>query len=170
MNIALIGMMGCGKTTIGELLAKELNYTFIDTDSLIVEKENRSINDIFANDGEQYFRKLETNVLKEVLNNQNQIVSTGGGIVKSDENITLLKEHSVVIYLKAEKETLFSRLKEDKTRPLLNVSDIQNKISNLLDERKEKYNQAHHIIKTENKTPIEITNEIIGIINEYSRS
>ena len=93
MNISLIGMMGCGKTTIGELLAKELCYKFIDTDSLIVEKENRSINDIFENDGEQYFRKVETNVLKEALNNQNQIISTGGGIVKSNENITLLKEH-----------------------------------------------------------------------------
>ena len=154
MNISLIGMMGCGKTTIGELLAKELSYKFIDTDSLIVEKENRSINDIFANDGEQYFRKVETNVLKEVLSNQKQIVSTGGGIVKSDENIKILKEKSIVIYLKAKKETLFNRLKEDRTRPLLNVSDMQNKISALLDERAEKYNKAHHIIETENKTPI----------------
>lgn len=170
MNISLIGMMGSGKTTIGKLLAKELSYSFVDTDSLIVEKENRSINDIFANSGESYFRNAESNILKEALNNQNQIISTGGGIIKKNENIKLLKEKSLVIYLKANEETLFNRLKEDTTRPLLNVSDIKEKINVLLTERQAQYEQAHYTITTENKEPIEITKEIIGIINEYSRS
>ena len=170
MNISLIGMMGSGKTTIGKLLAKELSYSFVDTDFLIVEKENRSINDIFSNSGESYFRNAESNILKEALNNQNQIISTGGGIIKTNENIKLLKEKSLVIYLKANEETLFNRLKEDTTRPLLNVSDIKEKINVLLTERQAQYEQAHYTITTENKEPIEITQEIIGIINEYSRS
>ncbi len=139
MNISLIGMMGSGKTTIGKLLAKELSYSFVDTDSLIVEKENRSINDIFANSGESYFRNVEANILKEALNDQNQIISTGGGIIKKNENIKLLKEKSLVIYLKANEETLFNRLKEDTTRPLLNVSDIKEKINVLLTERQAQY-------------------------------
>ena len=170
MNISLIGMMGSGKTTIGKLLAKELSYSFVDTDALIVKNENRSINDIFANSGESYFRNIESNILKDALNNQNQIISTGGGIIKSDNNIKLLKDKSIVIYLEADEETLFNRLKEDTTRPLLNVSDIKEKIKVLLSERQEKYKQAHYTITTENKEPNEITKEIIGIINEYSRS
>lgn len=170
MNIALVGMMGCGKSTIGKLLAEKLNLTFIDTDILIVKKENRSINDIFADSGENYFRGIETSILKNTLVGNNQIISTGGGIIKKEENIKLLKENSIVIYLEADDKTLYERVKNNKERPLLNVDDMQEKITNLLNERVEKYRQAHHTISTTNKEPNEITNEIIGIINEYSRS
>ena len=170
MNIALVGMMGCGKTTIAKLLAKDLSFSFVDTDSLIIEKENRSINEIFEKNGEEYFRELETSILKEILNNHNQIISTGGGIIKKDENIKLLKEKSIVIYLEANANTLYERVKNNKERPLLNVDDMQERIRILLNERIEKYRQAHHTISTTNKEPIEIKNEIIGKINEYSRS
>ncbi|MBQ8887261.1 MAG: shikimate kinase [Candidatus Gastranaerophilales bacterium] len=170
MNISLIGMMGSGKTTIGKILAEKLDYIFTDTDSKIVEQENCSINEIFGNKGEDYFRKLETNVLIETLKNDNQIVSTGGGIIKKDENINLLKEKSIVFYLEADDKTLFERVKNNKERPLLNVENMQEKITILLNERIQKYKQAHHTISTINKTPNEIVNEIIGIINEYSRS
>lgn len=170
MNISLIGMMGCGKTTIGKLIAKDLSFSFVDTDSLIVEKENRSINEIFENSGEEYFREIETSILKEVLNNQNQIISTGGGIIKKDENIKLLKEKSIVIYIEADVQTLYKRVKNNNERPLLNVDNIQEKITTLLKEREEQYKQAHYKIQTTNKEPSKIKNEIIGIINEYSRS
>ena len=113
MNIALVGMMGCGKTTIGKLIAKDLNFSFIDTDKLIVEKENRSINKIFEENGEEYFREIETSILIKTLNNDNQIISTGGGIIKKDENIKLLKEKSIVIYLKADDKTLYERVKNN---------------------------------------------------------
>ena len=93
MNIALIGLMGCGKTTIGKLLQEELtDFDFVDTDDLIVEYENRSINDIFSKDGEDYFREIESKILNKVLINSNQVISTGGGIVINDENIAVLKK------------------------------------------------------------------------------
>lgn len=170
MNISLIGMMGSGKTTIGKLLSKELNYIFIDTDLEIIKRENREINQIFAQDGEKYFRTIETDVLKEVLLNKNQIISTGGGIIKSNENIQQLKEKSIIFYLEANSEVLFERLKNNKERPLLNVGDMKRRIEILLSERKEKYEQAHYKVLTENKSPENITKEIIGMINGYNRS
>ena len=170
MNIALVGMMGCGKTTIGKLIAKELGFSFVDTDELIVEEENRSINKIFEENGEEYFREIETSILIKTLNNDNQIISTGGGIIKKDENIKLLKEKSIVIYLEADDKTLYNRVKNNKGRPLLNVDNMQEKITTLLKERENKYKQAHNTISTKNKEPNDIANEITGIINEYSRS
>lgn len=170
MNISLIGMMGCGKTTIANLIANDLSFSFVDTDSLIVKRENRSINEIFEINGEEYFREIETTILKEVLNNHNQIISTGGGIITREENIKHLKEKSIVIFLEADVKTLYERVKNNKDRPLLNVDDMKEKITKLLTERKNSYKQAHHTISTIDKNPNEIANEIIGIINEYSRS
>lgn len=166
MNIALIGMMGSGKTTVGNLLKEELNnFTFIDTDTKIIEKENKSINEIFSMYGEEYFRNIETEILKNILNNDNQIISTGGGIIKSEENIKLLKENATVIYLKASAEKLYERVKNNKERPLLNTENMLKKIKQLLNERENNYNKADYTINTDNKSPKEITNEIIGIIN-----
>ena len=92
MNIALIGMMGSGKTTISKLLVDKISeFSFVDTDLIIVERENMTINDIFSLKGEDYFRSVETKVLEDILVNDNQVVSTGGGIVKKEQNILLLK-------------------------------------------------------------------------------
>ena len=135
MNISLIGMMGSGKTCIGELLAKLLNMSFVDTDEQIIKTEKASINQIFAQKGETYFRKMETATLKNVLNFNNQIISTGGGIIKSDENLSLLKEKSIVFYLKANPDILFERIKNNKERPLLNVENMKDKIKTILQER-----------------------------------
>ena len=171
MNISLIGMMGSGKSTIGKLLKIKLSdYRFIDTDEEIIKKENMSINEIFAQKGEEYFRRIETEVLNRILSNNNQIISTGGGIIKSEENIKNLKEKSIVFYLKAEGTELCKRVKNNKERPLLNVENMYEKIKILLNEREKNYKQAHYIISTDNKTPEEITNEITGIINDNSRS
>lgn len=166
MNISLIGMMGSGKTSIGELLSKLLNMSFVDTDEQIIKSEKTSINQIFAQKGETYFREIETATLKNVLNFNNQIISTGGGIVKSDENLTLLKEKSVVFYLKASPDILFERIKNNKERPLLNVENMKDKIKTILQERISQYEKAQYIIVTDDKSPIEIANEIIGKIND----
>lgn len=166
MNISLIGMMGSGKTCIGELLAKLLNMSFVDTDEQIIKTEKTSINQIFAQKGETYFRKIETATLKNVLNFNNQIISTGGGIIKSDENLSLLKEKSVVFYLKASPDILFERIKNNKERPLLNVENMKDKIKTILQDRISQYEKAQYIIVTDDKSPIEIANEIIGIIND----
>ena len=166
MNISLIGMMGSGKTCIGELLAKLLNMSFVDTDEQIIKSEKTSINQIFAQKGETYFREIETATLKNVLNFNNQIISTGGGIIKSDENLSLLKEKSLVFYLKASPDILFERIKNNKERPLLNVENMKDKIKTILQERISQYEKAQYIIVTDDKSPIEIANEIIGIIND----
>lgn len=170
MNISLIGMMGSGKTTIGELLAKETGYIFIDTDSEIIKNENRTINKIFEENGEEYFRDIESKTLSNILKKDNQVISTGGGIIKNLENIELLKGKSIVFYLEATEEELFKRVKNNKDRPLLNVENIQDKITKLLKEREESYKKSHYTISTTNKTPKAIIKEITGKINEYSRS
>ena len=170
MNISLIGMMGSGKTTVGEKLARKLNFAFIDTDSLIVDSEKTSINEIFSVKGEEYFRLIETSILSKTLDVDNQVISTGGGIVKNEKNIELLKEKSLVFYLEASSETHYERVKNSKERPLLNTPDIKEKIINLLDERKINYKKADYVVNTEKKSPDNIVEEIIGKINEHSRS
>lgn len=162
MNISLIGMMGSGKSTIGKYLLKNLEgYSFFDTDDIIVSKEKCSINEIFKNKGEEYFRNVESSVLENILNNDNQIISTGGGIVLRAFNIKLLKEKSIIIYLEADSETLYSRVKNNNERPLLNVDNMREKIDSLLKKRVFLYEAAHIKINTVNKTPEIIVNEIL---------
>ena len=101
-NIILVGMMGAGKTTIGkELLNVLKDYTLIDMDSEIENREKMKISEIFEKYGEKHFRELETNLLKELSKNQNQIISTGGGVFEKEENRNILKETGTVFYLKA---------------------------------------------------------------------
>jgi len=166
MNIALTGMMGSGKTTIGRKLIKLLKgFVFVDTDEETVKSEGRTINDIFEQSGEEYFRKKETDILKRILQNDNQIISTGGGILKSSGNIEYLRQRAHVIYLKANAETLYERVKNNKERPLLNCEDMKEKIELLLEERKEMYeNSANVIIAADKLTADEIAHEIAGII------
>lgn len=162
MNISIIGMMGSGKTTVAKLLSEKLaEFSFIDTDDLIVKTENLSIVDIFAKKGEDYFRNLESKILAKSLKNDHQIISTGGGIILNDSNMKILKEKSVVFFLNADADTLFLRLKNNKDRPLLNEGDMKDKISTILSERINKYKQAHYIINTDNMSPEAITEEII---------
>lgn len=160
MNIALIGMMGCGKTTVGKLLSEQLNLKFVDTDELIVQKEGCSINEIFASKGEVYFRELETKVLKSVLNFDNQVISTGGGIIKSELNMELIKTKSKSFYLKADAQSLFERVKNDFSRPLLKDC-TKEKIDTILSQRVLQYEKADYIINTVNKTPENTVKEVI---------
>ena len=160
MIISLIGMMGCGKSTVAKLLSDRLCFQLLDTDSLIVNRENQSINEIFQNKGEGYFRHLESEILTEVLAVDNSVISTGGGIVKSEANILLLKEKSIVFYLKADENVLYERVKANNERPLLHTDDIFSKIKILLSERKEKYELAHYVIDA-NQEPNKIVDEII---------
>lgn len=162
MNISIIGMMGSGKTTVAKLLSEKLfEFSFIDTDDLIVKTENLPIVDIFAKKGENYFRKIENKVLADILKNNNQIISTGGGIILYDSNIRMLKEKSVVFFLNADADTIFYRLKNNKDRPLLNDGNMKDKINRILTERINRYKQAHYIINTDNMSPEAITEEII---------
>lgn len=168
-NIVLVGLSGTGKTTIGKLLKSKLNnYFFVDTDEMIVESENRSINDIFAENGEDFFRELETEAAKKVSQEQNTIISTGGGIVLREKNIIFLKQNGIIFYLKTTPEILTKRLQGDSSRPLLKTEDVKLKLENMLKIRGSLYEKADVTIDTDNLTPEQTVNEIVRIYNERS--
>ena len=162
-NVILIGFMGCGKTTVGLKLSYRLRRTVIDTDKEIEREEKRSISDIFATDGEGYFRDRETTCLKRLLKNSgNQIISVGGGLPMREENRSLLHELGQVFYLRASAETIYDRVKHDTTRPLLQGDDPKTKIRTLLDERDTYYREAADIIvDVDNKEFEQILDEIV---------
>ena len=155
--------MGSGKSSVGEELAKKLGITKVDTDELIVEKHKMSINEIFSKYGEKYFRDLETRVLKEVLTQTGYVVSTGGGIVLKEENWDILKrsDNAVTVSLMAEAKTLYERVKEDNSRPLLQADDPYEKICELLKRRENLYLRAEIIIWTDNLRTREVADHII---------
>ena len=146
-NVILIGFMGSGKTTVGLKLSYRLRKPVIDTDKEIEREEKRSISDIFATDGEAYFRDKETAYLRKLVKNGgNQIISAGGGLPLREENRALLHKLGQVFYLKASPQTIYERLKHDTTRPLLQVEDPQSKIKTLLGERDVYYRDASDVI------------------------
>ncbi len=168
MNIYLVGYRGTGKTTIGKILAKKLNKTFVDTDELIENRKRKKIEQIFRENGEEYFRKIEHLILKEISSLKNQIVSTGGGIVIKEENRKIIKESGITIYLKADKETIYNRIKFDKNRPSLTDKDPLSEIEYLLEKRKPYYEEIADIEIDTSKTSInDSVNEIINRLKEF---
>ena len=161
-NIILIGFMGSGKSTLGKRLAEVLKYEFVDTDIEIETKEGKSITCIFKEDGEEYFRNLETAVIREYLNREKgKVISVGGGLPLRQENREILKKLGMVIYLKTTPETVYERLKEDTSRPLLQTEDPRKRIEEMMEQREEKYRDASHIVlRTEGKQIEEILSEI----------
>ncbi len=162
-NIILIGFMGSGKTSVGERLAKKLSYHFRDTDRLIEQKAGDTINHIFAVHGEEYFRGLETDLLKELKSSlEHTVLSTGGGLPLREMNSSLLKEMGFVVYLKATGQTTLQRLAGDTTRPLLQGEDKEQKVGRLLAERIPIYEKAaHKIIVTDGRSVDDIGNLIM---------
>ena len=133
-------MMGAGKTTIGKLLSNKLNYNFFDLDKIIEEKSGVKINTIFEIEGESGFRERELQVLNDLILKDKVIISTGGGIVTNEKNRTqLIKHNALIIYLKANLQTLCSRLKNDNSRPMLNVDNKEQVIERILHEREPYY-------------------------------
>ncbi|MBQ2645486.1 shikimate kinase [bacterium] len=168
-NIVLVGLSGSGKTTVGNILKNTLkNFQFIDTDELIVQQENRSINTIFAENGEQYFRKIESGIVEQVSKKENQIISTGGGVVLNIDNIKYLKQKGIIFYLKTSPDTLIERLKGDTSRPLLKTDDIKSKLISMLNIRANLYEKADFIIETDKLTENSTAEEIMRIYNERS--
>lgn len=169
-NYVLIGFMGAGKTSIGKLLAKRSGKTFLDTDEMIVKQMNLSINEIFSVYGEEYFRDLETNLLKVLCNSvHDSVISVGGGTPIREENRTYLKKLGTVIYLSVTENTVIKRLKGDKTRPLLQGTkeEVREKVSKLLNERESKYVAgSHHIVKVDRMNKEEIIEKIMSFDQE----
>lgn len=160
-NIVFVGLMGSGKTTIGELTAKKLGRKLIDTDDLIQKSVNKSINKIFEQEGEDFFRNLESEIIKKISQNSGQIISTGGGAVENPANLENLKKNGVIIYLYAPASELYSRIKDADSRPLLKNNDALSVLEKLLAKRERFYNLADIKINTVNKQFEEIADEII---------
>lgn len=160
--IYFTGFMGAGKTTIGKALSEKLSFPVYDTDDYIIQKENRTIEDIFKTDGEEYFRKIEAQVLR-ALPKENVIITTGGGMILNEENRAYMKENGTVIFLYCSPEVVFERLKEDTSRPLL-AGDKKKEIETRLRKRLPLYQEAHFTIDTCNLTIEETITKIEDLL------
>ena len=162
MNILLIGFMGSGKSTIGRKLAKLLEYSFVDTDTVIEEDQGCSVSEIFKYGGEECFRKMETRLLQKLKNVENSVIATGGGIVLREQNQRLLQEIGKRVYLNVPQEELQQRLTKDRNRPLLKKKDLETVVQKMMKERVLLYEQAEYIVDAGQRSPQKIASEIIN--------
>ena len=167
-NIVLIGFMGSGKTTVGKELAKQLKMKFIDTDAYIEDKYQKSISDIFAQQGEEYFRQIETQTLEYFRDTvSGAIFSTGGGMPLRQENARLLKEIGQVYYLTAANQVIYERVKGDTKRPLLQGEDPYGKICHLMKQRNPLYEAAADVLIDTNANDLEEV--VVKIKTDYAK-
>lgn len=161
-NIALIGMMGSGKSTVGRILAGRLEWDFVDLDSLIETRSGLSIPQLFAQYGEEYFRCLEESIAGDVLQGSGQVIATGGGVVLSSRLREELVEKSLVVWLIASPAELARRVaKAPGVRPLLAGSDPETRLAQILAEREQYYRIAHLRVDTEGLTPDQVVESIL---------
>ncbi|WP_158587507.1 shikimate kinase [Neobacillus notoginsengisoli] len=159
-TLYLIGFMGSGKSTVGRLLGKVLDLPFMDMDDEIVGVNGKSINQIFKDHGEEYFRNLETGLL-ESIPSQGGVIATGGGVVLREKNRKLMKETGIIIYLEATETEILTRLKGDESRPLL-AGKKEVEIRKRLSQRLPLYTETADIqIKTDGGTPEQIVSVLI---------
>ncbi len=165
-NVALIGFMGCGKSTVGHFLAQRLGFELMDTDRLIEQQAGRSISEIFATAGEPAFRKLEREVIESLAGRERLVIATGGGVGANPELLASLKRHALVVWLWASPETLWERVRHQSHRPLLQVPDPPARIRQLLAEREPGYRQADLLINAEARPLRQVAAQIA---QEYRR-
>ncbi len=169
-NIVLIGFMGAGKSTISDYLSTMFDMKLVEMDQEIAEREEMSIPDIFATYGEEYFRNLETELLKELQTGRNCIISCGGGVALRSENVVEMKKNGKVVLLTASPETIYERVKDSNDRPLLKENKSVEFIAQLMEKRKEKYEDAADVvIRTDGKTILQICEELITRLMELDR-
>jgi shikimate kinase len=169
MNIVLTGMMGTGKTVIGEKLAEKLNMKYISTDEMIKKDVGMSIPKIFEKKGEPYFRDVETKAVKCVAMLDNFVIDTGGGVVQKSENMEELERNGVIICLTASPQVILRRTSRTDYRPLLNVDNPEDEVKKLLKKRERFYKRCSRMIDTSNKGIEEIVDEIIKFLSEGKR-
>ena len=164
-NLALIGMMGCGKTTVAKELNSLLpNFKSVDIDEEIEKSSGKKISEIFLRYGEPHFRILEGEKIKKIFSEDNQIISLGGGAFENETNRKIILENSTVIYLKTSANEIYKRIKNEYHRPLLIKNNSVERIGEIMGKREPNYIKANFIIETDNKTPEEISREILGVI------
>ncbi|HEY1719193.1 MAG TPA: shikimate kinase [Verrucomicrobiae bacterium] len=161
VNLALIGFMGTGKTSVGRLVAESLDFDYLDTDEMIQSGTGRIISDIFKTDGEPAFRALEEKVVVELANRAKTVVATGGGLPTDPKNLANLKKHALVVCLWASPEKIWERVKNQSHRPLLHDENPQAKIRELLAAREPFYKQADVLLNTELRSVREVAQQIV---------
>ena len=162
-NIVLIGFMGSGKSTISRALCNVFAMDVIEMDQVIAEREGMSISEIFEVHGEEYFRNLETGLLRELQSRKGVVISCGGGVPMREENVVEMKKNGKVILLTAKPETILERVRGSHERPLLENNKNVDFISDLMEKRRIKYEtDADIIIHTDGKSEFEICEEIIS--------
>lgn len=159
-NLALVGFMGTGKSTVGQQVAALLQFQFLDTDALIEEQAGKSIPAIFAENGEPTFRQLERDIVTQLESKTKLVIATGGGLACNPANLDSLKKHALVICLWASPETIWRRVRNQTHRPLLHDPDPQGKINRLLAEREPHYRNADVLLNTEFRSAREVANLI----------
>lgn len=160
-NLALIGFMGTGKTSVGRLAAEILHFEFLDTDDVIVERTGRSIADIFSNDGEPAFRALECELVAELAGRTKTLISTGGGLPTNPQNLDSLKQHALVVCLWATPDKIWERVCHQGHRPLLNDPDPRQKIHDLLAVREPFYKRADVLVNTDLRSMREVAHQVV---------
>jgi shikimate kinase len=161
VNLALIGFMGAGKTSVGRLVAEQLHFDYLDTDEFIQSRTGRPIAEIFSTDGEAAFRKMEQELVGELAARTKTVIATGGGLPMNPQNLVNLKTHALVVCLWASPEKIWERVKNQTHRPLLHDADPQKKIRELLAAREPFYRQADVLLNTELRSVREVAQQVV---------
>jgi shikimate kinase len=162
-NVVLIGFMGTGKSTVGQLAAQRLGWTFVDSDDWIVERAGKTIPDIFAQEGEAEFRRLETEALAVLLGGVNVVLATGGGAVLLAGNRQLMLDGGLVVALTAPQAVIVKRVSGDRNRPLLQ-GDAERRVADLMEARRGAYDFAELTIDTAELDPPAVAERIVQAV------
>ena len=160
-NIALIGFMGTGKSSVGQIVAHQLHFTLLDTDQVLEARAGKTISDIFTQDGEPAFREMEKKIVAELATRKKTVISTGGGLPVNPDNLAGLKSHSLVVCLWASAEKIWERVRTQTHRPLLHEPDPMAKIKKLLEQREPFYRQADVLLNTEMRAVKDVAQQVI---------
>ncbi len=167
MNIVLCGFMGCGKSTVGRLVAQRMQLEFVDMDSYIERQAGCTVSEIFARDGEAAFRALETRCAWELSARDGLVIATGGGAVMNPENVQALRSGGVLILLQISPETVLYRLRNNNTRPLLQRPDKEAAVRELMEQRRERYLAAASVVVDGNMPSSQVATQVCHIAKRY---
>lgn len=160
-NICLIGFMGAGKTSVGRLVAEQLQFHYLDTDEMIQAATGKTIGDIFSANGEPAFRALEEKAVQELAGKTRTVISAGGGLPVNPANLDSLKSHALIVCLWASPAKIWERVKNQTHRPLLRDAEPQQKIRELLAARAPSYRQADILLNTDSRSLREVAQQVV---------
>ena len=153
--------MGAGKTSVGRSVAEQLGFEFVDTDALIESRTGKTINQIFATEGEPHFRSLEQSVVEQLAARDKVVISTGGGLPANQANLDSLKTHALVVCLWASSDRIWDRVKNQSHRPLLQTPNPQERIKEMLKTRAPFYRQADVLLHTDNRSQRQVCQQVL---------